>query len=121
LNRTVPILPLFLAKTTASLVMGILSLIWAMKRTSAEGWKKVCCFCFASQTDHAPSTVTRPKYTTPASSASLASRQRQCYPHNYNSSSSSSQVIVQNGHCQGGRSAGGGSIHKPSFSSESPV
>ena len=109
LNRTVPILPLFLAKTTASLLMGILSLIWAIKRSSAEAWKKVCCFCLTSQTDHSS---TRARYTAP--SCSLASQQQQCYPHNY-SSSSSSHIIVQNGHCHGG------SIHKPSFSSESPI
>ena len=123
LNRTVPILPLFLAKVTASLVMGILSLIWAIKRTSADAWKKVCCFCFSSQADNT-STTTRGKYTAPPSSASLISQQQQqCYPHNYNSSSSqSSHIIVQNGHCHGGRSSGvGSSIHKPSFSSESPV
>lgn len=105
LNRTVPILPLFLAKITASLLMGILSLIWAVRRSSADAWKKVCCFCFTSQTDHSGGG----RYTAPNS---LASQQRQCYPHNYSSSSASSHIIVQNGHC---------SIHKPSFSSESPV
>lgn len=111
LNRTVPILPLFLAKITASLVMGILSLTWAIRKSSGEAWKKVCCFCFTSQTDHSSST--RARYTIP-SPASLVSHQRQFYPHNY-SSSSSSHIVVQNGHCHGG------STHKPSFSSESPV
>ena len=113
LNRTVPILPLFLAKTTASLVMGILSLLWAIKRTSAEAWKKVCCFCLTSRTDHSNTMMAR--YTAP-SSASLASQQRQCYPHNYSSSSSSPIVMLNNGHgCHRG------SIHKTSFSSESPI
>ena len=103
LNRTVPILPLFLAKIMASLLMGILSLIWAVNRSSVDAWKKVCCFCFTPQTNHSG------RYTTPNS---LASQQRQCYPHNYSSSSASSHIIVQTGHC---------STHKPSFSSESPL
>ena len=45
LNRTEPLLPLFLAKVTASLLMGVVSVGWMIKSSTAEAWKKVCCFC----------------------------------------------------------------------------
>ena len=97
LNRTGPMLPLFLAKITASLLMGILSLLWAIKRSSAEAWKKVCCF-YLTTGDSTSSGRYAPN--------SSSSEQRQCCH------SSASNIVVHNGHC---------SIHKPSFSSESPL
>ena len=47
-NRTVPLLPLFLAKLTASLLMGIVSVFWMFRGSTVAAWKKVCCFCMTS-------------------------------------------------------------------------
>lgn len=47
-KRTVPLLPLFLAKIAASLLMGILSFFWIIKNSTAATWRKVFCFCLAT-------------------------------------------------------------------------
>ena len=48
LKRTLPLLPLFLAKITASLLMGILSFFWMIKGSTAVAWRKVFCFFLAA-------------------------------------------------------------------------
>lgn len=52
-NKTSPLLPLFLAKITSSLLMGIVSLFWIIKSSTAIAWRKACCFYLA--TSHADS------------------------------------------------------------------
>lgn len=106
LNRTVPILPLFLAKITASVLMGILSLIWAVKRSSADAWKKVFCFCLTTTTTGSESG----RYP-PNSLLSSPAQQQQTGRYQMNSSSSS-HIILHDGRYP---------PHRPSFSSESPL
>lgn len=94
-NQTVPLLPLFLTKVTASLLMGIVSVFWVFKGSTLAAWKMVCCFCmFSNYRDHKHG-----RYATNTTSqgeqrnrtlTSQTGRQPTTHEHTFNSESPSS-------------------------------
>lgn len=45
-----PLFSLFMTKVVASLIMGILSVLWAVKQSSALAWKRMLCVCQQKKT-----------------------------------------------------------------------
>ena len=91
-NRTVPLLPLFLTKITASLLMGIVSVFWMFKGSTVAAWRKVCCFYMNNDHTHgrcAPNTTSQEEQQS-RTPTSQTERHSTTHKHTFNSESPSS-------------------------------
>ena len=44
-----PLFAVFMTKFTATVSMGVISVLWVLKKSSLSAWKKACCVCFSTE------------------------------------------------------------------------
>ena len=73
-----PILAIFFLKIAASLVMGVLSVLWVLRKSSFLAWKRLCCIWQWDKQNSSPNVIVRrfengtPGQTTTSSSESYS-------------------------------------------------